>query len=163
VKFFKAIALITLCSIAAQTAQAERSNTEQEKVVLRLYRDFAWEASLQDSPFESLYYQSRVVLLKYFEPSLADLLVLDANCARKEGECNLDFDPIFDTQDPYVVSIEVTQTSKSHEIIASFNRGLPKDKQYAITYQLKQVKDGWRIANIVYKNGRTLKQALGAK
>ena len=80
-------------------------------VVTKLYKDFAWQAvaSQADLFGDDLSHQRKETLEKYFSPALADLLVKDAACqTRSQGICNLDFDLLFDSQDPRVTDLNVT-------------------------------------------------------
>lgn len=79
------------------------------EVVARLYKDFGWQAFATNEVFgEGLEHQGKEALMRYFSPELAELLVKDRACQRREqGICRLDFDILFDSQDPVVTDLDV--------------------------------------------------------
>ena len=140
------------CASAAVAAKPE----SEAFVVARLYKDFAWQAiASQPNLFgEGLAHQRKATLEKYFSPALAELLVRDAACqVKSQGICNLDFDLLFDSQDPRVTDLNV-ETVTSGKVSVAFKDPVT-DEQKRIAFHLSQVAGKWKIADIVYgKDGQ---------
>jgi len=131
-------------------------------VVAKLYKDFAWQAiASQDLFGDDLSHQNKSTLEKYFAPALADLLVKDAVCqVRSQGICNLDFDLLFDSQDPRVTDLEVTTTAPGR--VSVVYKDPVDDKTTRIDFELPRVAGRWRIMDVVYRRPDmvSLKQVL---
>jgi hypothetical protein len=102
-------------------------------------------------------------LNKYFDGDLVRLFLKDFECQKKSGGiCNLDFDPIYDAQD---------MEAKTTNLKVSKVKG--QGEQFAVTftnidtrtliYTLKNTKEGWRISDIKYPQGPSLKEILSRK
>jgi hypothetical protein len=142
-----ALALPLCCPSTACAAQAE----PEAKVVAKLYRDYAWQAiATQPDLFgEGLAGESRTRLENYFAPELAHLLVEDSACQLRTREmCNLDFDLLFDSQDPRVADLSV-ETIERGKVRVQFNDPVT-DKKTRIEFKLAMVSGEWRIADIIY-------------
>jgi hypothetical protein len=133
------------------------------RVVSQLYNDFAWEATGGDngpgsSPFVD---QPRTVLLRYLTPDLAALLLRDRACVRRSSEiCRLDFVPLWASQDPDAADVSFTQPTGQPAIVIAHIRD-HAGTVTKITYRFKQIATGWRIADIHYGSGHTLRGLLG--
>jgi hypothetical protein len=146
----------------------ERHKNQQDtstEVVYRLYKDFAWQAVLLSPnappkvfvPIES---QPRPVLERYFHAELSSLLISDNRCRLAKGLCNLDFDPIFASQDPGAFDLNV-QLLVSGNVAVQFT--YPGNGQkIRLEYKVKPSAKGWRITDIIYTSngGSSLKQIL---
>lgn len=144
------IASITLPLLYPGTGSAS-TPTSQAGVVAKLYRAYAWQAiaTQPDLLGEGLAGESRTRLERYFTPELAQLLVKDSACQRKRREiCNLDFDPLFNTQDPRVTDLTVETTGPS-TVRTQFIDPVTNEKT-RITFRLTMVKRQWRIADVIY-------------
>lgn len=138
----------------------------ESTVVARLYKDFAWQAvaSQPDLFGEDLSHQSKSTLEKYFAPALADLLIKDAACQMKsQGICNLDFDLLFDSQDPRVTDLEVSMTSPGK--VSVVYRDPVDGTATRIDFDVARVAGTWKIMDVVYhRPGQvSLKQVLSRK
>ena len=135
-------------------------------VVARLYKDFAWQAvaSQADLFGEDLSHQSKSTLEKYFAPALADLLVKDAACQMKsQGICNLDFDLLFDSQDPRVTDLDVSTTSPGK--VSVVYKDPVDDKATRIDFDVARVDGAWKITDVIYNRPEqvSLKRVLSRK
>lgn len=149
-KCFRVIVSATLAIVCIGTALAATTDGEAA-VVAKLYKDFAWQAlaSQHDLFGDDVAHQGKVTLEHYFAPALADLLVKDAACqARSQGICNLDFDLLFDSQDPRVTDLEVTTTSSGH--VAAVYKDPVDGKATRINFDVARVGGQWKIADIIY-------------
>jgi hypothetical protein len=135
-------------------------------LVVSLYREFAWSSLFAPDPalrgphWQGVSQQSAEVLGRYFEPQLARLLVYDQECAaRTQGICNLDFDPIFNAQDEAGAS-DLTVSSGAQEKV-TVSIGYPSDPNpMKLVYTVKHAPAGWRIFDIEYPSGPSLRTLL---
>jgi len=140
----------TLAIVSTGTALAATTNGEAA-VVAKLYKDFAWQAlaSQHDLFGDDVAHQSKATLEHYFSPALADLLVNDAACQiRSRGICNLDFDLLFDSQDPRVTDLDVTTTSPGR--VAVIYKDPVDGKATRMEFDVARVAGQWKIADIIY-------------
>jgi hypothetical protein len=150
------------CNGSAHAARADG----EAAVVAKLYKDFAWQAvaSRADLFGDDLSHQGKVTLEKYLSPALADLLVKDAACqTRSQGICNLDFDLLFDSQDPRVTDLDVTTTSPGR--VSVVYKDPVDEKKTQIDFDVARVGGAWKITDVVYKRPDkvSLKQVLSRK
>jgi hypothetical protein len=152
-----AFPFVTALPVGAAEREAEA------KVVADLYKDYAWQAfATQPDLFgEGLAGASKAQLEKYFSPEMTRLLVADSACEARTGEsCNLDFDLLFDSQDPRVVDLDVQRVAPG-SVRVQFKDPVT-DKKTVIDFKLAVQQGKWRIADIVYRGHpqQSLKSAL---
>lgn len=161
----KCLALTVSAALAfgsGGAALAAKANNEAV-VVAKLYKDFAWQAvaSQTDLFGEDLSHQGKATFEKYFAPALADLLTRDAACqVKSKGICNLDFDLLFDSQDPRVTDLDVTSTSPGR--VSVVYKDPVDDKTTRIDFDVARVGGAWKITDVVYRRPDkvSLKQLL---
>ena len=102
------------------------------------------------------YPASKKLLGAYFEKALLSLFLKDE--AESQGEVGkLDFDPLYAAQDFEIKDfsvVVVAQQKDSAEVAASFKAMGVSEK---IAFLLANTAEGWRITDIKYSDGRTLK------
>jgi hypothetical protein len=146
-----AVFLFTLCGV--RTDAGSPAATSPKKVVTDLYNAH----KRKTDPLE--YPDSKKLLGAYFEKDLLSLYLKDQT--ESKGEVGkLDFDPLYDAQDldlkDFSIAV-VTEQKDSAEVAASFkNIGTSKK----IVFSLTNTAQGWRITDIKYSGGRTLKAIL---
>jgi hypothetical protein len=113
------------------------------------------------------------VLSKYFSPELTKLFLKNAQLEQdcpKGDLCGLDFDPILGAQDfddhldfkLRITEATPPQNDRFEAGFKLFNEGKPEQEQ-VLVFQLVQLKNGWRIDDIIYtKDNATLKAVLTA-
>jgi len=113
------------------------------------------------------------VLSKYFSPELTKLFLKNAQLERdcpKGDLCGLDFDPILGAQDfdehpnfnLHITEASPPQTGRFEARFKLFNQGKPEQEQLLV-FQLVQLKNGWRIDDIIYpKHNASLKAVITA-
>jgi hypothetical protein len=144
------IACLGLSLCWSSNTLAARPESEA-KVVARLYKDYAWQAfSTQSELFgDGLGGQSKAILEQYFTPDLAKLLVEDTACEIRTKEmCNLDFDLLFDSQDPRITDLEVARLAPGRVRVQFIDPVTSETTR--IDYQLIMVGGKWRITDILY-------------
>jgi len=103
--------------------------------------------------------RSRALLYKYFEKSLADLIWKDA--VHSKGEVGaIDGDPLYDAQDMEIRKFAIKkpryEEGRALVDVTFENFGKPQ----TIMFIVVKGKTGWRIRDIVYSEGRTLRSEL---
>ncbi len=119
--------------------------------VIALYKMFAWEALSSDETFgNGVTGQSAAQLAEFFDPSLTSLLVRDRACQTKRREmCKLDFDILFDAQDPRVTDLTIVAV-KYGEVVVMFKDPVTEIATH-IRYVVRRGSRGWRITDVVYE------------
>jgi hypothetical protein len=143
-----AVFLSNLCGVWAETAAITPT-----KLVTDLYSAHSGKAD------PLVYPASKKLLGAYFEKGLLSLLLKDQS--ESKGEVGkLDVDPLYDAQDFEIKDFSValvTEQKDSAEVAASFKNIGTSEK---IVFLLSKTAQGWRITDIKYSDGRTLKGIL---
>jgi hypothetical protein len=150
------IALLSLPATFCGSVYGQRSASNRlspNALVADLYR----EHDRKHSPFFQT--RNRALLDKYFEKSLADAIWNDA--VKSKGEVGaLDGDPLYDAQDMEIKKFAIGKASyesgKARVIVTFENFGQPK----SFVFSLVNGRTGWRINNIEYGEGRSLRGYL---
>jgi hypothetical protein len=119
--------------------------------VAALYRNFAWEALSSDSKVfgAMLASQSASSLSRFFDARLVQMIREDNACQLRTREiCKLDFDILFDSQDPRVIDLSIAAVS-SHVVEVTFKDPVTEEKT-RISYTLAKQANGWRITDVTY-------------
>ena len=143
--------LFNVCGIRAETAFP--AATSPRKVVTGLYSAHKEKADPLQYP------ASKKLLGAYFEKGLLSLFLKDQS--ESQGEVGkVDFDPLYDAQDFKIKDFSVAlvaQQKDSVEVTASFKNIGMSEK---IVFLLSNTPQGWRITDIKYSDGRSLKGIL---
>lgn len=135
------------------------------QVVVQLYRDFAWEAVVEQPRWlgHELLNQPRKVLARYFDWNLVALIRKDRQCVAKTREvCKLDFSPIWASQDPGASELKVT-AGPAPDLVAVSLRHPGSGERLELKYRLVKTQTGWRIADIRYGNDSSLVSILSGR
>jgi len=158
-KAIRTAILITAALISTHTSPPANGQSAPAKRLSpdALVSDLYKAAKQKHSPFFQT--RSRALLYKYFEKSLADLIWKDA--VHSKGEVGaIDGDPLYDAQDMEIkkFAIKKPRYEKGRALVdVTFeNFGKPQ----TIMYIVVKGKTGWRIRDIVYSEGRTLRSEL---
>lgn len=130
-------------------------------VVTGLYRDYAWETAGGEAneSRNSLAAESRPVLERYFDDAMTALILKDQECTSRTGEiCNLDFVPVWASQDPTGATPRIAATAKPETVEVQLDS--PGAESQKLTYSMAATPRGWRIADIGYGEGQTLRGLL---
>jgi hypothetical protein len=88
---------------------------------------------------------------RYFEPSLAALMVKDQKIAAKRGEVGLlDFDPFIDAQDWEISNFDIAVDDSAPGKASATVKFTNFDKAATVRLDLVKVKNDWRIADITW-------------
>lgn len=154
-------ALIVAFSVAAESREGNGAVT----VVAKLYRDFAWEAVVEepDAVEQGLLDQPGHRLAKYFDDSLVSLILKDRACAKKTKEvCRLNFSPIWASQDPGAAQLKVLATKAPNIVSVKFIYPSTGETIH-LSYNLANTKHGWRITDVSAYSGMSLRSILSPK
>ena len=160
-----AVLAFALLLVNSESAAAPKPASASVAVVVHLYRDFAWEAVVEEptSSGPGLLDQPRQVLAQYFDNNLVSLILKDRACtARTEGVCNLEFMPIWASQDPGATQLKVLPTIDPSVVSVKF-RYPSTNELIELTYRLSKTRSGWRVRDIDYSSGPSLLNILEAK
>ncbi|MEO8380389.1 MAG: DUF3828 domain-containing protein [Acidobacteriota bacterium] len=153
-----ALTIVALgCGPSAAPPVAMASATETavatpapETLVTELYDQHA----RSESPFFQT--KSRALVDKYFEASLGDLIWKDA--VTSSGEVGaLEFDPLYDAQDTDIKNFAIhpgtIEGDRASVLVTFENHGEKKQ----LTYALARLGEVWKITDISFGEGRTLR------
>lgn len=161
----RCVVIASLALVASWPGMVSAAKAETgASVVVRLYKDFAWQAIGGSDLFGSdISHQSKPILEKYFDSPLALLLVQDAACqVKSQGICRLDFDLLFDSQDPRVTDLGVESLAPG-KVAVEFKDPVSEVKT-KLEFAVAMVAGKWKITDIIYrKTGTSLKTALSRK
>jgi hypothetical protein len=150
------IVLVAIVALVAgfASAQPESSNPDTGKeLVAQLYKEHAGKSDPLDYP------ASKKLLPNYFSKPLLDLYLKDQE--ESKGEVGkIDFDPLYDAQDFKIsdFNLVVLPNKKGSGYVAARFKNMGADQE--IIFALQRTKTGWRIADIQYKDGRSLRKIL---
>jgi hypothetical protein len=157
--------VIALITVVMSSAVAIGDGPEE--VIRALYKAHRpWE-------HKELNLGNRAVLSKYFSPALTKLFLKNAQLERdcpKGDLCGLDFDPILGAQDYdehlnfelHITEATPPQTGRFEARFKLFNEEKAEQEQ-VLVFQLVQLKNGWRIDDIIYtKDNASLKAIIAA-
>jgi hypothetical protein len=150
----KRLAIAIVAAAALAIPGGAWADTPREAVVEQLYRDFPTE-----NPTRFIKSTPVRVLQRYFTPQLANLLHADYVCGiREQGICHLDFDPIYDSQDPEARELQVIDGTEVKVRFKRTNGG--REETVTIRCRMERIKAGWRIDDFIYPNGVSLRAIL---
>lgn len=159
------IRTLVLALLTVVASSAVGAGDGPEEVIRALYKAHRpWE-------HKELNLGNRAVLSKYFSPELTKLFLKNAQLERdcpKGDLCGLDFDPILGSQDfddhlnfkLHITEATPPQTGRFEARFKLFNE---EKAEKVVVFQLVQLKNGWRIDDIIYPdNNASLKAILTA-
>jgi hypothetical protein len=158
----KALVLALLTVVASSAVAA---GDRPEEVIRALYQAHRpWE-------HKELNLGNRAALSKYFSPELTKLFLKNAQLERdcpKGDLCGIDFDPILGAQDfddHLRFNLRITHETPSADRFEAHFKLFNEDKaDKVVVFQLVQLKNEWRIDDIIYPdaNNASLKALLAA-
>src|SRR6266571_11276 len=155
----RALVLALFTAVASTAVAAEDGPEEVIRALYKAHRP--WE-------HKQLNLGNRAVLSKYFSPELTKLFLKNAQVGRdcpKGDLCGIDFDPILGAQDfddhlnfkLRITEATPRQTGRFEARFKLFNGGKPEQ---VVVFQLVQLKNGWRIDDIIYPDDNASLRAV---
>jgi hypothetical protein len=159
---------LTLFGATSVTSIASERLPPQQEIVAKLYTAYAWQPLWRSLDVRtSINHENLNTLKKYFTPELVSLLNADKKCAELDSmrSCNIDFDMLFTSQDPHVFAISVGRGKSDEQVVVTFNDEYPftnykAPHKYSVICVVAKTKAGWRISDILYGEGSSLKSKL---
>src|SRR5438094_10149340 len=155
----KALLLALLTVVASSAVAAEDGPEEVIRALYKAHRP--WE-------HKGLNLRNRAVLSKYFSPELTKLFLKNAQVERdcpKGDLCGLDFDPILGAQDfddhlNFKLRITEATPPQTGRFEARFKLFNEEKAEKTVVFQLVQLKNGWRIDDIIYHDDNASLRAV---
>ena len=151
---FRHALVISLVFTTAICFGADKEKSSPEDFIRSLYR---FHQPGKETPD---WFGDKRTLSKYFDKELTALFLKNAECEKREqGVCNLDFDPIYDAQDfdKETTNLQIAAVSGEAE---SFTVTFTNLGTRTLVYRLAKTPSGWRISDIKYPEGPSLKEIL---
>ena len=146
---------VSLLLVALATGICAQTNTVKKKSADTLVAEL-YQANKTKRGFPFFQTRSRALVDKYFVKSLGDLIWKDAKTSKGEVGV-IDGDPLYDAQDMEIKHFAIGKPSLENgkaKVAATFeNFGEKK----TVTFILIDGPAGWRIDDIDYGGGRTLR------
>jgi hypothetical protein len=160
-KFILKLALIISSSLCIfQNANSEECSTDglmRKGLVKDLYINFGNHKN--DS--QGIIDQKKAVIGKYFDQKLSMLIMREGQC-RESGEiCNLDFDPIYNSQDPVDYTASYFCDKNNINVLINHSKKVSKaNKSIKVVFTFKNVNNTWKIDDLLYSDGSSLQKIL---
>lgn len=138
------------------------SPASARSVVARLYADYAWETKDDsiDKNRQPLFSDSRAAMARYLDAELISAVLADRACeVRTAGECNLNFVPTWDSQDPSGATVQVLAT-KTPSVVKARIHYPYQNATRVVTYRMRQTPVGWRVSDMAGAGWPSLLQLL---
>ena len=104
--------------------------------------------------------KGRKLQQKFFDRKLAGLIWKDL-VETPEGEMGrIDFDPLYNTQDPQIKNLRVGAAAVRGDAATVLVTFVNYDQKVKINFSLVRTKEGWKVSNIDYGEGTNLVQIL---
>ena len=144
-------------------ANTSSDKTDLTNLVSGLYKKYAWVVLFSPSPLTDsapLTHASYKELQEFFVPDLAKAIWNDTQCKVKRGETGvLDFDILFDSQDPSASGLTVQSGGKESEAVVCFE--VYSGDRKCLLYIGKRFNDAFLIYDIRYPAQPSLREMLG--
>ena len=151
-RYFAFASVLTAACAAVDTAFADAAAKAFLEKIYAAYKGKNSKGILLDSD---------AMLRRYFEPSLAALMIKDRNNAAKRGDIpELDGDPFIDAQDWEIGPVDIVVRDIAPDKASAtvkFRKLRDVDEETTVAYDLVKLKDGWRIADINWGRKQTLR------
>ena len=146
-------ALLAVLALAGTGARPMSDTTGAQSsaaaFISRLYEEHAWESRQTSMRGKTpLFAAPSAVLHRFFDAPLATAILADRACeARTQGECHLSFDPMWDSQDPGGVTVQIVPTPDSMLVQARLHYPYQNETR-VVTYRLRMTPAGVRIVDM---------------
>jgi len=157
---------IALCVVGlSQATQSSAPVATAVAAVTHMYHDFAAEAVIESEEvsIQDLFGRPKATLARYLDDALVTLVLADRACSRRTQEvCNLDFSPIWDSQDPIGTTAKISAGKDRTRVLVELR--MPDRKAtHRLTYRMMMTAAGWRVHDIEYDSHESLVTMLQRK
>lgn len=148
--------------MAALTSAAVAGDDTLTSLVSKIYERYAWVAVFSadaENTRRPLQQEALSTLREFFATDLADAVEQDWQCVHRTHEiCRLDFDILFDSQDP--AATDLTIKAKRQGLVEVCFKGFSRETK-CLLYIGRQMQGKMRIEDIKYDSERSLRTLLG--
>jgi hypothetical protein len=96
----------------------------------------------------------------WLDAELVALLAREQRCQRRgQGDCALDFLPLWDSQDAVGATVQLRAGAQPQQVLATL-QWPPAAARAPLVFELRQGAEGWRVADIRYPGQRPSLKAL---
>ena len=151
---FRQALFVSLVLTSAACFGADAKKSSPEDFIRSLYRFHQPGRDTAD------WFADKQTLSNYFDKELTALFIKDDECVKREqGVCNLDLDPIYDAQDfeKETTNLQIPAVEGQPDL---FNVTFTNLGTRTLVYRLTNTPNGWRISDIKYPEGPSLKEIL---
>lgn len=134
---------------ARPIADPQPAQSSAAAFISRLYQEHSWETGQTSMRGKTpLFAAPSAVLHRFFDAPLATAILADRACeARTQGECHLSFDPMWDSQDPGGVTVQIVPTRDSMVVQARLHYPYQNETR-VVTYRTRLTSAGVRIVDM---------------
>jgi len=155
---------VGVCVVALAVPATAQAPSAALAAVTKLYQDFAAEAVIDTAELSmpDLFGRPKAAMARYLDDELVALVLADRECSRRTHEvCNLDFAPIWDSQDMVGATVKIAAGKDSSHVQVEV-RYAPNGVR-RLTYVMVHTPAGWRVHDIEYDSHESLVAMLRAK
>ncbi|TBR36729.1 MULTISPECIES: hypothetical protein [Dyella] len=157
------MAMILLIFHVTAIAQGAAKEVALGALAEAAYKQYAWVAvfgTTQPAGSVPLALESQVKLKEIFASDLARALKEDSQCAERSQEvCKIDFDILYDSQDPFAADLAFKLAPDGGSVEACFKDASGNQQCLTLVGGCDQGRE--RIADIIYPGHASLRQTLG--
>jgi hypothetical protein len=151
-KLLFGILAVVVAMSAVMTAAVRAETASPQAFIDGIYKHYLGKDS------KGLALSSNTVIRRYFAPPLADAIVKDFAAAHKAGEVpSLNGDPFVDAQDWEISNLKTAVKSTGANTAVATVSFIQFKEPRTVTLDLVTTPAGWRIANIRWQNGDSLR------
>jgi len=141
----RAFACGAACAAVAIAAPAPAADNSALTFVTDIYNGY------KGNDFRGHALDSEPVIRRYFEPSLATLMIKDQKRAAKSGEIGaLDFDPFVNAQDWQITAFDIAVTDTGPGRAVATVKFSNQGEATTVSLDLVTIKNEWRIRDITW-------------
>jgi len=156
-KYLFSIVICFVIIICSQLSEISLAAATPESFIRDLYKNYLIQYD------KEYWFDNEYKLLVYFDKNMTKLFLNDEKCKEETGEvCNLNFDPIISAQDldnKYGVNYEIKMVDSDSTTIRCqviFTNITTR----TLIFELKKIENEFKIIDIIYSSGQSLKTIL---
>jgi hypothetical protein len=155
------LALIISSSLCIlQNANSEECSTDG-LMKIGLVKNLYVNLGNQKNDSQGIVDQRKSVLGKYFDQKLSMLIMREEQCSESGEICNLDFDPIYNSQDSVGDTVSYFCDKNNINVLITHSKKVSKsNKSIKVVYTFKSFNKIWKIDDLIYSDGSSLQKIL---
>jgi Protein of unknown function (DUF3828) len=146
------LVLASVLAAAGATAGAAVADPAAQAFLEKIYAAYKGKRS------KGIRLDSDAMLQRYFEPTLATLMIKNRKDAARRGDVpDLDGDPFINGQDWEIGPVDIAVRDIAPDKASATVRFRNLEVETTVVYDLVRLKQGWRIADIAWDGNDTLR------